>query len=146
ESVKTTLSKKGDKKDELGESMNDTTVFSTSFYYPPGLQISQIQTDPLSSPPLSGEPEGAASVFTEGQYMPNPVVDNLLISYKLTRPAKVWFTLHNNIGVPQCSTSPGNMPEGYNTTTVNMGSLVTGTYTLYVHVDDMVMKQVVVKR
>jgi len=48
ESIKTTLSKKGDKKDENGESMMDTTVFTTSFYYPPEKQISQVQTNPIS--------------------------------------------------------------------------------------------------
>jgi len=145
ESIKTTLSKKGDKKDELGESMNDTTVFRTSFYYPPEKQISQVQTDPIPDESLATN-QDASSVFTEGQYMPNPVVDNLLISYKLTRPAKVWFTLHNNIGVPQCNTTPENMSEGYNNTTVNMGNLMTGTYTLYVHVDDMMMQKVIVKK
>ncbi|MDD4993090.1 MAG: hypothetical protein PHR83_12750 [Paludibacter sp.] len=145
ESIKTTLSKKGDKKDELGESINDTTVFSTSFYYPPEKQISVGQAT-ITTDTGTALTQDISSVFTEGQYMPNPVVDNLYITYKLTRPAKVWFTLHNNIGVAQCSTSPENRSQGYNTTTINMSGLMTGTYTLYVHVDDMVLRQVVVKK
>lgn len=145
ESIKTTLSKKGDRKDEKGESMNDTTVFSTSFYYPPELQTSQLQTD--SIPVNKTEDiQGASSVFTEAQLMPNPVVDNLYINFKLTRAANVWFTVHNNIGIPQCQTSPQNLNEGYNSTTVNMSSLITGVYSLYVHVDDMVMRLNVVKK
>jgi len=124
--------------------VQDTTVFSTSFYYPPEKQISQVQTDPLPAKD-SNEAVGAAAVFTEGQLLPNPVVDNLYINFKLTRDARVWFSVHSNGGIPLCQTAPQNLTAGYNSTTVNMSSLITGTYTLYVHVDDMVMQRVVVK-
>jgi hypothetical protein len=73
-------------------------------------------------------------------------VDNLYINFKLTRPAKVWFTVHNNIGVSMYQTSPQNLSEGYNSTTVDMNGLITGVYSLYVHVDDMVMRLNVVKK
>jgi len=145
ESIKTTLNKKGDKKDEKGESMNDTTVFTTSFYYPPELQTSQVQTDSIPVDKKDGL-IGAAAVFTEAHFMPNPVVDNLNINFKLTRAAKIWFTVHNNTGIPLCQTSPENLSEGYNSTTVHMSSLITGVYSLYVHVDDMVMRMNVVKK
>ena len=145
ESVKTTLSKKGDRKDEKGESLNDTTVFTTSFYYPPEKQTSQVQTDPIPAETKDAL-LGAAAVFTEAQLMPNPVVDNLSITFKLTRAAKVWFTVHNNTGIPLCQTSPENLSEGYNSSNVPMGSLITGVYSLYVHVDDMVMRMNVVKK
>jgi len=145
ESIKTTLSKKGDKKDETGESMNDTTVFTTSFYYPPEKQTAQVQTDP-TPPEVNEALLGAAAVFTEAQLMPNPVIDNLVISYKLTRPAKVWFTVHNNLGIPLCQTTPENQNEGSNSSYVPMSSLITGVYSLYVHVDEIVMKISVVKK
>ena len=145
ESVKTTISRKGDHKDEKGESMKDTTVFTTSFYYPPELQTSQVQTDSIL---YDSEVETAEinMVFTEAKYMPNPVVSDLRISYKLTRSAKVWFSLHNNTGILQRSTTTQNMPEGYNNTIVNMSSLIPGTYSLYVHVDDMLLREVIIKR
>ena len=145
ESVKTTLSKKGDKKDEKGESLRDTTVFSTSFFYPPQLQTSQIQTDSIPADNKVAV-SGAATVFTEAQLMPNPVVDNLYINFKLVRAAKVWFTVHSNIGIPLCQTAPENLGEGNHNTTVRMTGLVTGVYSLYVHVDDMVMQLNVVKK
>jgi len=145
ESIKTTLSKKGDKKDEKGESMNDTTVFTTSFYYPPEKQTNQVQSDPIPAT-TNDVLLGAAAVFTEAQLMPNPVVDNLFINFKLTRAAKVWFTVHNNTGIPLCQTTAENLTEGTNSTTVSMGSLITGVYSLYVHVDDMVMRMNVVKK
>lgn len=145
ESVKTTLSRKGDTKDSNGESMKDTTVFSTSFYYPPELQTSQVQTDSI---PTEKEiaVTGAAAVFTEARLMPNPVVDNLYINYKLVRKAKIWFTVHNNIGIPLCQTSPENLDEGVQSTTVRMKGLISGVYSLYVHVDDMMMRLNVVKQ
>ena len=145
ESIKTTLSKKGDKKDGMGESISDTTVFSTSFYYPPELQTSQVQTDSI---PVENNSviTGAAAVFTEAQMMPNPVVENLNINFKLTRSAKVWFTVHNNSGIPLCQTSPQNLAEGYNNTTIPMSKLIPGVYSLYVHVDDLVMRVNVVKK
>lgn len=145
ESVKTTLSKKGDKKDELGESMKDTTVFSTSFYYPPEKQVSQIQTDPIPSTPADAL-TGAAAIFTEANWQPNPVVDNMTISYKLTRPAIIWFSVNNNAGIPLCLTSPSSKDQGFNSATIHMGGLITGLYTLNVHVDDMMMKMNVVKK
>ena len=145
ESVKTILSKKGDKKDEKGESLRDTTVFSTSFFYPPQLQTSQIQTDSIPADNKVAV-SGAATVFTEAQLMPNPVVDNLYINFKLVRAAKVWFTVHSNIGIPLCQTAPENLGEGNHNTTVRMTGLVTGVYSLYVHVDDMVMQLNVVKK
>jgi hypothetical protein len=145
ESIKTTYSKKGDKKDDKGESMNDTTVFSTSFFYPPKKQTSQVQTDPIPVE-TSDELLGVAAVFTEAHYMPNPVLDNLKIDYKLTRKAKVWFTIHNNIGIQLIATSPLNGEEGYYNTSVNMSSLNTGVYSLYIHVDDMIMRLNVVKK
>ena len=157
ESVKTTLLKhpssltpspqgEGAGGDVSGGVVNDTTVFSTSFYYPPVLQTSQVQTDPLSVSPTSAVPEGAASVFTQAQYLPNPVISNLYVSYKLTRNAQVWFTLTSQLGVPVTQTTPQQLSEGEHNNTIYMGGLVPGTYNLYIHVDDMVMKQVVVKK
>jgi len=145
ESIRTTLSKKGDKKDEKGESMKDTTVFNTSFYYPPEKQTSQVETAPIPEDKTEAE-LGAAAVFTEAQLMPNPVIDNLYIKYKLVRSAKVWFTVHNNIGIPQRNTSPQQLGEGEHSTTVAMGGLIPGVYSLFVHVDDMVMRLNVVKQ
>lgn len=141
ESIKTNLIKKAAKQ---GEQAQDTTVFTTSFYYSPLKQISEVQTDSL--PEETDEPTEAAAVFTEAQYMPNPVVSALNINYKLTRPAQVWFTVHSALGVPVRQTSPQHLFEGKNNITIDMSSLLTGTYTLYVHVDDMTVKQVIIKK
>ena len=135
ESVKTTVL--------FGET--DTTIFATSFYYPPDMQTSQVETDELPDEILETL-TGAAAIFTEAQVMPNPVETDLYIYYKLTRPAKVWFTISNIVGIPQCQTSPQNLPEGYNNTIINMASLNTGVYSLNVYVDDMLLRINVVKK
>jgi hypothetical protein len=85
------------------------------------------------------------SVFTEADWQPNPVRENLYISYKLTRSATVWFTVHSNGGIPLCQTSPQNLQSGYNQTIIPMSMLPTGTYSVYVHVDDMVLIQIIIK-
>ncbi|OJV39292.1 MAG: hypothetical protein BGO29_01600 [Bacteroidales bacterium 36-12] len=144
ESVKTDIIRRR-KTGNGNESVSDTTIFTTSFYYPPLMQTSQVQTEPL--PENSDNTlTGAEAVFTEAKLLPNPVVQQLHIQYKLTRNARIWFTVHNNVGISVCQTTPMDMTEGYHDTTINMGHLLTGTYMLYVHVDDMVLQRVVVKK
>ncbi len=144
ESVKTNLIKHRLSGNGSNTNGQDTTIFATSFYYPPELQIAQVQTDPL--PAESDDTAGAETVFTEATYMPNPVVSNLQIKYKLTRPARLWFAVYNNSGVPVRQTTPLQLAEGQQNTTIDMKALITGTYTLYIHVDDMVINKVVVKK
>jgi hypothetical protein len=86
------------------------------------------------------------AVFTDVDLFPNPVVNNLHIRYKLTRDARIHFTLHNNSGILMAQTSPQYLSEGHHENLINMSGFPTGVYTLYVHVDDMVMSLNVVKR
>jgi len=118
--------------------------FTTAFYYPID-DLVNLPPDPANAF-TNPEEGGITSVFTEAQLMPNPVVDDLEIKYKLTRSARVWFTVHNNTGVPLCQTPPKKMDEGYQSSTIRMSNLITGVYSLYVHVDDKVMRLNVVKK
>jgi hypothetical protein len=145
ESMCTSLSKKGDRKDYNGESMNDTVVFNTSFYYPPEIQTYQFYDEPI----LKNEDNYSneiLKIFTESSFMPNPVTEYLQIKYYLTRPAEVWFTLHNNWGMLLTQITPKRQVEGYQFQKINMSSFVIGSYTLYIHVDDMEMKQIIIKK
>ncbi|MDD2797227.1 MAG: hypothetical protein PHV20_01400 [Bacteroidales bacterium] len=137
ESIRTTINKKGNS--------SDTTLFTTSFYYPPEKQVSQIETEPIPLDSLY-EDEGAAGVFTEATLYPNPVVSNLVIKYKLTRQANIWFSVHNSMGVQFSSTSPEALEAGEHRTIVPMGSLNHGAYLIYVHVDDMLLRRGVMKK
>ena len=125
----------------------DTTVFETSFYFSPIEQRAQTE----NSSPFGGSPEGeggegASAIFTQVSLLPNPVVDMLHINYKLTRDARIRFSLHNNLGVPMIETTTIHQSAGYHQVPVNMTGFITGVYTLYVHVDDMIMSLNVVKR
>lgn len=126
---------------------SDTTLenFSTSFYYPIE-ELYELAPDPANEAVLDTQPEDINTVFTEASYQPNPVENVLTINYKLTRPAQIWFSVHNNIGISVCQTGNQHLSEGYNSTAINMGHLITGTYTLYVHVDDMVMNMTIIKK
>jgi hypothetical protein len=84
-------------------------------------------------------------VFTEADWQPNPVIDNLTINYKLTRSATVWFSLHYNNGMPITQTSPQNLSAGYHQSFIAMSTLTSGIYTVYIHVDDMIAAQVIIK-
>lgn len=151
ESIRTTIHKKtSPQPSPQGEGARgggemDTTIFSTSFYYPPAKQISQIATLPIPADSLYDD-EGAAGVFTEATLFPNPVVSNLVIKYKLTRQANIWFSVHNSMGVQFAVTAPENLEAGEHRTVVPMGSLNHGTYLIYVHVDDMLLRRGVVKK
>ena len=127
------------------EQANDTTIFQTSFYYPPTQQTNIYNN---GQNPENGNEQltGAAAVFTEADWQPNPVYENLYISYKLTRNATVWFSVHSNGNIPLCQTPQQNLQAGYNQTTIPMSMLPTGLYSVYVHVDDMVLIQTIIKR
>lgn len=151
ESVKTTLHRLPSPSEEgsgvRSNAVSDTTVFFTSFYYTPE-ELAQ-KTDPIpnDSTDMYGNPiPEAARVFTEARMNPNPVINDLIIDYKLTRQARIWFSVHNNIGIPMRQTTPQLLSEGYHQNQIPMGGLVQGTYTVYVHVDDMVINRVIIKK
>ena len=129
ESIKTAIHRAG----------QDTTVFHTSFYYTPEELPADANLEKPEIPKIE-------QVFTEATMLPNPVINDLLIDYKLTRSALIRFSVHNNIGIPMRRTIQRNLPSGRHYETIPMGGLGTGTYTVYVHVDDMVMSRVVIKR
>lgn len=119
--------------------------FRTSFYYPPSQIVSQL-TDEYNKLALENGGEVLSQVFTEAHFRPNPVVSDLQIDYKLKRTAQVWFSLHNNVGIPVATSSPVIQNEGYQYCTIKMSALMTGAYALYIHVDDMVMRQMILKK
>lgn len=126
--------------------INDSVseYFSTSFYYSIE-KVKELPADKANEIQLADE-MAINAVFTEAQLKPNPVTDNLYINYKLTRNARVWFTVHNNAGIPLCQTAPENQSEGYHNSSIRMNTLITGVYTLYVHVDDKVLRMNIIKK
>lgn len=117
-------------------------AFKTSFYYP-------IQTNEEDNSSATGahiEISEIQTIFTEAAFLPNPVESDLTISYRLTRDAEIWFSVHNAAGIPLYSSRPQREQEGYQTKIINMSGWMTGAYTLYVHVDDMILQNVILKK
>ncbi|MBP1757115.1 MAG: hypothetical protein H6Q59_3513, partial [Firmicutes bacterium] len=145
ESIKTTLHRLpplslGEGSGVRSNAVADTTVFHTSFYYSPD-ELKTLSDAEQNTKDTNGNPVSEAeTVFTEARLLPNPVVNNLNIDFK------IWFTVHNNIGVPMLQTTPQTLNKGKHYTTIPMNKLHTGTYTVYVHVDDMMVSRVVVKK
>lgn len=131
---------------------DDSTFYTTSFYYPPQkqkLQMLKEETTLVSNAEESNTSTDATditSVFTEAKIMPNPVIDDLNISFKLTRQANVWFSIQSNGGIIINQSNPSAYSEGYHELKLSMSNQLTGVYALYVHVDDMMLKRNIVKR
>jgi hypothetical protein len=115
-------------------------------YFTFGYNINEVNTSLSNNSQNNTSPTGAAAVFTNASWLPNPVEDNLYIDYTLARNATVWFTVHQNGGIPLCQTPPVQKPAGINQTIIPMSHLITGTYTVYVHVDNMLLTEPIIKK
>ncbi|MGC3978309.1 MAG: hypothetical protein QM751_08870 [Paludibacteraceae bacterium] len=146
ESIKTTLHRLPSPSGEGSGERSDTTIFYTSFYYTPEKLIERQDSINRDTDAYGNPLPEVEKVFTEARMLPNPVISNLNIDFKLTRQARIWFSVHNNIGMPMRQTSPQTLSEGYHQTQIPMSGLVTGTYTVYVHVDDMVIQRIIIKK
>lgn len=116
---------------------NDSVFYSVSFYTP---QEKLVETDD-SLDDISME-----HVFTNASFLPNPVQDRLFIHYELTRNAYVGFALYTPLGVLIHQKGAQIQPVGYHEYSIPMMGQITGSYTLYIFVDDKVIQQVIVKQ
>jgi len=117
-----------------------------SFFFPPIDQAKTEQdTTNWEKPKPDATPETIDDVFTKCRLLPNPVQSELRIEYTLTRDATVSFSVHDQMGIAQITTSPRMETAGQYTEIVQMGGLHMGIYPLYVTVDDMVKEMQVVK-
>ncbi len=121
---------------------NDTTLYAAAFYYPFADTLQQH----VDSIVLPEEQDSVYSIFTEAQFLPNPVVDNLHISYKLTRSANIHFSLHNNVGLVMYLSNAEHQETGEHSKTIPMSGYPQGTYVLYIHVDDVILGETIIKQ
>jgi hypothetical protein len=148
ESIKTTLHNNRQQQElQDGEAKNaDSAIYYTSFYYTPA-ELKEAQSETKDSTDIDGNPiPEAAKIFTEARMLPSPVVTNLNIDYRLTRTASVWFSVHSNSGLIVCQTTPQTLDEGYHQAQMPMGGLITGAYTVCVHVDNMLIQRTIIKK
>lgn len=119
----------------------DTAVVAMAYYLPQELDNHHQFGNP--NPKIDKSVEDGS--VTELSYMPNPVYSDLTISYRLAKDANVFVSIHYNGGVSMYATPVQWQNEGYNSLLINMQNYPVGTYVLYLHVDDIVIGQTIIK-
>lgn len=147
ESIKTTLLNNETRQEPQDDDIKSTasTIYYTSFYYTPE-ELKKSLDQAKDSTDMNGTMPEAAKIFTEARMLPNPVVTNLNIDYKLTRTASVWFSVHSNSGLIIRQTSAQTLDEGYHQTQIPMNGLMTGAYVVCIHIDNMLIHKTIIKK
>jgi hypothetical protein len=119
-------------------------AFQTSFYY-------QVEDTTDSTPKELAvvvdekAEETALALLTNLSYLPNPVQTDLQVRYTLVQDATVYMHMHNALGMPMYSTSARTEAAGEHVVQINMSGWMQGEYTLYIHANDQLIRQVVIK-
>ena len=129
------------------EMVDDTMqlAFQTSFYY----QVEDTtDSNPKELAPVveDAAEENAPALLTDLSYLPNPVQTDLQVRYTLVQDATVYMHMHNALGMPMYSTSARTESAGEHMVQINMGGWMQGEYTLYIHADNQLVQQVVIKK
>lgn len=130
----------------LNPSESDTTIFRTSFFYSPTELRNGEKKYADDTVKRATDKTLAEAIFTEAILFPNPVIGQLTINYRLVQKAQIVFSLYNNVGQPMLQTPSQILPQGWHQEMIPMDGLPTGSYTLYVQVDDTFLKRVIIKK
>lgn len=87
----------------------------------------------------------ADSVITAAHFVPNPVVTSLQIDYNLTHEADVYFSLHNSLGLNVYTSTLEHQSSGEHVHCIYMESFPIGDYVLYIHVNNIVIAETIIK-
>lgn len=125
---------------------NDSTGVTLAFYHEPVELDTEHESDihTIEIQPKDTTDE-ANSVFTNASFLPNPVHDILHISYTLSREAQIYFSVHYSGGTCFYQSSPTQQTAGDHHETIDMTAFPTGNYVLYIHVDDTIISQPIIK-
>jgi hypothetical protein len=128
------------------EMVDDTMqlAFQTSFYY----QVEDTtDSNPKELAPIVDETaeKTAPVLLTDLSYLPNPVQTDLQVRYTLVQDATIYMHMHNALGMPMYSTSAHTEAAGEHMVQINMSGWMQGEYTLYIHADNQVIQQVIIK-
>ena len=125
---------------------NDSTGVTLAFYHEP---IELDTQNESNTHPVEWQSEDTTSeasmVFTNASFLPNPVHDMLHISYTLSRDAQIYFSVHYSGGTCFHLSAPVQQTAGNHHETIDMTVFPTGNYVLYIHVDDTILSQPVIK-
>ena len=125
---------------------NDSTGVTLAFYQEPVELDTQHESDTHT---IEAYPQDiiieANTVFSNASFLPNPVYDILRISYTLSRDARIYFSVHYSGGTCFHQSAPKQQTAGDHRETIDMAAFPTGNYVLYIHVDDTVLSQPIIK-
>lgn len=121
--------------------MTDTTIYAATWIIVPPTHRNQqnAKRSVINS-------ESADSLLIQVQCVPNPVLDDLHVTYCLTRDANVNIHIYNPIGTKIYSSSTIMQDAGYYSHSISMASCMTGTYVLHIAVEDVVIQKIIIKR
>ena len=85
------------------------------------------------------------SIITNIHYAPNPVVDNLFITYELLKEANVYFSIHYEGGTCMYQSASCKQEEGKHQKIISMHDMPRAAYVLYIHVDDVIVSACIIK-
>jgi len=125
------------------ENQIDTTNHQYAFYLL--ADSTMLQHHIARSTTLSGDTLANISIVSQASFLPNPVQDILQISYFLSRDAEVWFSLHNNSGIPIITSPVESLQSGRQPYSIDMSPCPPGVYVLYIHADNTVVAQSIIK-
>lgn len=125
---------------------NDSTGVTLAFYHEPVELETRHESDTHT---IKMQPQDtsddANTVFTNASFLPNPVHDMLHISYTLSRDAQIFFSVHYSGGTCFHQSAPAQQTAGDHRETIDMTAFPTGNYVLYIHVDDTILSQPIIK-
>lgn len=129
---------------EVRTELQEDTICSRFAFYTDMEEEDSVEQQDSVTVELEPEDEDLPT-FTDGKFLPNPVVNDLTVSYHLTRTATIWFSLHSSQGIVMFRSSPAVQEEGDWQLTIPMSGYPTDDYVLYIHVDDIVLAETIIK-
>lgn len=123
---------------------NDTLQYTQTYYYH---QTSLTESNRISdSLTIDSIIASIDSIYTDASYLPNPVISQLIVSYRLTQSAEIGFSMFNSNGFLMYSTNNILQEAGCYSFQIDMSSYPTGGYVLYVNVNDLVLSTPILKQ
>jgi len=120
----------------------DTTIYAATWVK----SFSQSRGEPNDKKSAHRKNTDNDSVFVQLNCVPNPVLDNLHITYCLTHDAEVKAEIYNPLGAKIFQLPLMHQQIGYYSFTVSMTDCMAGAYVLYLKAGDVELKKIIIKR
>lgn len=121
---------------------NDTAVLQQSWWLP-GDQQAGTAENPLKEESTASS---RGCIVNALSYSPNPVINDMTVSFSLEEDAVVGIAVHAADGMPVRSMQLGRLAAGIHYITVPMNGCMQAAYTLYVFADGETLQTVVIKQ